>query len=81
MREVYQSNVTRDIALIELMIGARLRIGEVAALTIMVLKKYGLAIGKVTPHSLRHTHMTQLIHKPNLEFSPARNLMEQKVTP
>jgi integrase/recombinase XerD len=34
MRAVYQSNDTRDIALIELLVGAGLRIGEVAALSI-----------------------------------------------
>lgn len=140
MREVYQSDDARDIALIELMIGAGLRIGEVAALTLhdiittdrkglvivrndegdklrqvrlnrdirkainsylverpvcssealfinqkggpfsandiwTVFKKYGLSIGEATPHSLRHTHRTQLIRKPNIEFSTVRNLM------
>jgi site-specific recombinase XerD len=119
MREVYQSNDTRDIALIELMIGAGLQIAEVAALTIhdiittdrkglvtvrngqgdkfkqvplnhdirkainsylverpvcssealfinqkggslsahdiwKIVKKYGLSIGEITPHHLRH---------------------------
>jgi integrase/recombinase XerD len=141
MREVYQSNDNRDIALIELMVGAGLRIGELTALTIhdiiatdrkglvtvrnsertiyrqvrlnkdirkainsylverpicssealfinqkgkpfsanniwRVLKKYGLSIGEITPHSLRHTHSSQqLIRKTNIEFSTVRTLM------